>query len=151
MGHAQDRGTNCSGSVTLDPEDAPVTGGSDFWEPPFTCVACASLTARRSGWLLSASVDVKETSNVQCGLAADEAADLAVGVLVMLSLMLVVISVVAGTLLFLTFIGFSLPFPVLWLTMMVGMVLLLILWFGPLVPSPRGVGWFTRFGTPSPP
>ena len=70
MGHAQRvAGRNCSGSVTLDPEDTPVTGGCDHWEPPFTCVACASLTARRSGWLLSASVDVKETSNVQCGLA----------------------------------------------------------------------------------
>ena len=67
-----------------------------------------------------------------------------------LSLMLVVIClgfVVAGTLLFLTFIGSSLPLLELWSIMVVGMVLLLILQYGPLVPSPRGVGWFTRFGT----
>ena len=55
--------------------------------------------------------------------------------------------VVAGTLLFLTFIGFSLPFLGLWSVMMVGMVLLLILLFGLLVLFPRVVGWFTRFGT----
>ena len=54
---------------------------------------------------------------------------------------------VVGILSFLTFIGFSLPFLELWLTMMVVMVLLLILWYGPLVLFPRGVGWFTRFVT----
>ena len=42
---------------------------------------------------------------------------------------------------------FSMPFLVLWLIMMVGMVLLLILLSGLLVPSPRGAGWFMRFGT----
>ena len=31
--------------------------------------------------------------------------------------------------------------------MMGMMVLLLVLWFGLLVPSPRGVGWFMRFVT----
>ena len=75
---------------------------------------------------------------------------LGVGELVMLSLMLVVTclgSVVAGTLLFLIFIVFSLPFLVLWSIMMVVMVLLLILLFGLLVLSPRDVGWFMRFGT----
>ena len=55
--------------------------------------------------------------------------------------------VLAGTLLSLTFIVFSLPFLVQWLIMMVGMVLLLILLYGLLVLSPRGVGWFMRFGT----
>ena len=72
---------------------------------------------------------------------------LVVGGLVMLSSMLVVIclgSVVAGTLLFLTFIDFSLPFLELWSIMMVGMVLLLVLWYGLLVLIPRGVGWFMR-------
>ena len=70
---------------------------------------------------------------------------LVVGELVMLSLMLGVIFlgfVVAGTLSFLTFIGSSLPFLGLWSIIKVGMVLLPILWFGLLVPSPRGVGWF---------
>ena len=42
---------------------------------------------------------------------------------------------------------FSWPFLVPWLIMMVGMVLLLILLSGPLVLSPRGAGWFMRFGT----
>ena len=68
---------------------------------------------------------------------------------VLLSLTLVVTclgSVVAGTLLSLTFIVFSLLFLVLWSIMMVGMVLLLILLSGLLVLSPRGVGWFMRFG-----
>ena len=46
-----------------------------------------------------------------------------------------------GTPLFLTFIGSPLPFLELWSIMMVGMVLLLILKSGLLVPSPRGVGW----------
>ena len=67
--------------------------------------------------------------------------------LVMLSLMLVVIclgSVVAGSLLFLIFIDFSLPFLELWLLMI---VLLLILWYGLLVLIPRGVVWFMRFRT----
>ena len=53
----------------------------------------------------------------------DRLLTLVVGGLVMLSLMLVVIclgSVVAGTLLFLTFIDFSLPFLELWSIMMVG-------------------------------
>ena len=75
---------------------------------------------------------------------------LVVGELVMLSLMLVVIClgvVVAGTLLFLIFIDFSLSFLVLWSIKMVGMVLLLILWYGLLVLIPRGVVWFMRFGT----
>ena len=45
------------------------------------------------------------------------------------------------------FIDFSLPFLELWSIMMVGMVLLLILLYGLLVLSPRGVGWFMRFGT----
>ena len=57
------------------------------------------------------------------------------------------LSGVAGILLFLTSIIFSLPFLGLLLTMMVGMVLLQIPWFGLLVPSPRGAGWFMRFGT----
>ena len=60
--------------------------------------------------------------------AADEAADFGRRRLATLSLMLVVFClgfVVAGTLLFLTFIGFSLPFLELWLIMIVGMVLLL--------------------------
>ena len=55
--------------------------------------------------------------------AADEAADLVVGGFVLLLLMRVVIClgfVVAGTLLFLTFIGFSWPFLVQWSIMMVG-------------------------------
>ena len=68
----------------------------------------------------------------------------------MLSLMLVVIClgfVVAGTLSFLIFIGFSSPFLELRSTMMVGMVLLPILWFGLLVPSSRGAGWFMLFGS----
>ena len=72
--------------------------------------------------------------------AADEAADFGRRKLVMLSLMLVVLCpgfVVAGTLLFLTFIGFSLPFLGLWSIMMVGKVLLLILWYGLLVLIPR--------------
>ena len=56
-------------------------------------------------------------------------------------------SVVVGILLCLNFIGSSLPFLGLWLTMMVVVVLLLILWYAPLVPSLRGVGWFMRFGT----
>ena len=80
--------------------------------------------------------------------AADEAADFGRKGLVMLSLMLVVIcpgSVVAGTLLFLIFIVFSLLFLVLWSIMMVGMLLLLILLSGLLVLFPRGVGWFMRF------
>ena len=75
---------------------------------------------------------------------------LVVGELVMLSLMFVVIclgSVVAGTLLFLTFIDFSLLFLELWSIMMGGTVLLLILWCGLLVPISRGVVWFMRFGT----
>ena len=75
---------------------------------------------------------------------------LVVGELVMQSLMLVVIclgSVVAGTLSFLTFIDFSLRFLEPWSIMMVGMVLLLILQYGLLVLSPRGVGLFMRFGT----
>ena len=66
---------------------------------------------------------------------------LVVGGLVMLSLMPVVIClgfVDVGILSFLTFIGSY---------VMAVMVLLLILWFGLLVPSPRGVGWFMRFGT----
>ena len=50
---------------------------------------------------------------------------------------------------------FSLLLLVLWLIMMVGMVLLLILWYGLLVHIPRGVVWFMRFGTraflPGPP
>ena len=83
---------------------------------------------------------------------------LVVGELVMQSLMLVVIclgSVGAGTLFFLIFIDFSLLFLELWSIMMVGMVLLLILLYGLLVLSPRGVGWFMLFGTglflPGPP
>ena len=66
----------------------------------------------------------------------------------MLSLMLVVtflVSVGAGILSFLNFMGSSLPFPGLLSTMMGMMALLLILWFGPLVLFPRGVGWFMRF------
>ena len=55
--------------------------------------------------------------------------------------------VVAGTLLFLIFIGFSLPFHEQWLIMMVLVVLLLILWFGLLVLFVKGVGWFMRFVT----
>ena len=55
--------------------------------------------------------------------------------------------VVAGTLFFLTFIGSSLPFLVLWSIMMVGMVLLLILWSGLLVLVLKGVDWFMLFGT----
>ena len=43
---------------------------------------------------------------------------------------------------FLTFIDFSLRFLEPWSIMMVGMVLLLILQYGLLVLSPRGVGWF---------
>ena len=50
--------------------------------------------------------------------------------------------VVAGTQLFLTFIGSSLLFLELWSIIMVGSVLLLILWCGLQVLSPRGVGWF---------
>ena len=50
-------------------------------------------------------------------------------------------------LLFLIFIGSSLPFLGRLLTMMVVMVLLLILLSGLLVLFPRGVGWFMRFGT----
>ena len=68
----------------------------------------------------------------------------------MLSLMLVVTclgSVGVGILSFLIFIGSSLPSPGQLLTMMVEMVLLQILWFGPLVLFPRGVGWFMRFLT----
>ena len=53
---------------------------------------------------------------------------------------------VAGTLLFLTFIDFLLPFLEQWSIMMVGIVLLLILWYGLLVLIPRGVVWFMRFG-----
>ena len=82
--------------------------------------------------------------------AADEAAVLGVGGLVLLSLMLVATClgfVVAGTLLFLIFIFFSLPYLVLWSIMMVGMILLLILLCGLLVLFLRGVGWFMRFGT----
>ena len=78
--------------------------------------------------------------------AADEAGDFGrrrVGNLVIDALG----SVVAGALLFLTFIDFSLPSLELWSIMMVGMVLLLILWYGLLVLFPRGVGWFMRFGT----
>ena len=55
--------------------------------------------------------------------------------------------VVVGTLLFLTFIVFSLPFLVLWSIMMVLVVLLLIHLFGLLVLFVRGVGWFMRFVT----
>ena len=72
--------------------------------------------------------------------AADEAADFGRRELVMLSLMLVVICpgfVVAGTLLFLTFIDFSLPFLELWPIMMVEKVLLLILWYGLLGALPK--------------
>ena len=75
-----------------------------------------------------------------------------VGELVMLSSMLVLIclgSVVAGTLLFLTFIDFSLPFLELWSIMMVGMVLDLISWYGLLVPFPKNVGECMRFETGS--
>ena len=54
---------------------------------------------------------------------------------------------VAGTLFFLTFIGFSWPFLGLWSIMVVEMVLLQIPWCDLLVLSPRGVGWFMRFGT----
>ena len=74
---------------------------------------------------------------------------LVVGELVMPSLMLVVIcpgSVVAGTLLFLTFIDFSLLLLVLWSIMMVMVVLLLTLLSGLLV-LPRGAVCFMRFGT----
>ena len=80
-----------------------------------------------------------------------------VGELVLLSLLVVTCleSVVAGTLLLLIFIVFSLPYLVLWSIMMVGMVPLLILLSGLLVLTPRGVGWFMRFGTgfflPGPP
>ena len=38
-------------------------------------------------------------------------------------------------------------FLVLWSILIVGMVLLLILWYGLLVLIPRGVVWFMRFGT----
>ena len=55
--------------------------------------------------------------------------------------------VVAGTLLFLIFIGFSLLFLELWLIMMVLVVLLLIHLFGRLVLLVKGVGWFMRFVT----
>ena len=55
-------------------------------------------------------------------------------------------SVVAGILLFLTFIVFSLLFLVLWSVMMAGMVLLLIPLFGLLVLVLRGAGWFMLFG-----
>ena len=64
-------------------------------------------------------------------------------------LMLVVIclgSVVAGTLLFLISIGFSLPLLGLLLIMMIGMVLLLIPWYGLQVLVPRGVVRFMLFG-----
>ena len=54
------------------------------------------------------------------------------------------VSVVDGILLFLIFIGSLLPFPGLLLTMT---GLLLILWSGLPVPSPRGAGWFMRFET----
>ena len=58
---------------------------------------------------------------------------------------------VAGTLFFLIFIGFSLLFLVLWSIMMVGMVLLLIFLFGLLVSSPRGVAIRDRAFLPGPP
>ena len=61
-----------------------------------------------------------------------------------MSLMLVVIclgSVGAGTLSFLIFTGSPPPFLGLLLTMTEIMGLLLIVWFGLLVPSPRSVGW----------
>ena len=69
---------------------------------------------------------------------------------VLLSLMLVVTClgfVVAGTLLFLTFIDSSLPFLVQLSIKMVVRVLLLILWYGLLVLVLKGVGWFMLFGT----
>ena len=74
---------------------------------------------------------------------------LGVGGLAILSLMRVVIClgfVDVGILSFLIFIDSSLPFLGLLLTMMIGMVLLLILWYGLQVLVPRGVGWFRRFG-----
>ena len=54
--------------------------------------------------------------------------------------------VVAGTLFFLIYIGSSLPFLEQWSTMMIGMVLLQIPWFGLLVPSPKDAWWSMRFG-----
>ena len=75
---------------------------------------------------------------------------LGVGELVLLSLMLVVIYLgflVTGTLSFLTFIGFSLPYLVQWSIMVVEMVLLLILLSGLLVLFVNSVGWFLRFVT----
>ena len=74
---------------------------------------------------------------------------LGVGELAILSLMLVVTclgSVVVGTLLFLIFIGFSLPLLGLLLIMMIGMVLLLIPWYGLQVLVPRGVVLSMLFG-----
>ena len=53
---------------------------------------------------------------------------------------------VAGTLFFLTFIGFSLPLLELWSIMMVGMVLPLILWYGLQVLALRDVARFVLFG-----
>ena len=53
---------------------------------------------------------------------------------------------VAGTLFFLTFIGFSLPLLELWSIMMVGMVLRLILWYGLQVLALRDVVRFVLFG-----
>ena len=69
----------------------------------------------------------------------------------LLSLMLVVIflvSVVDGILLFLIFIGSSVPLPGLLLNMMGMMVLLLILWSGPLVLCRRGNGLAMLPGPP---
>ena len=68
----------------------------------------------------------------------------------MLSSMLVVIClgfVVDGTLLFLTFIGSSLPFLVQLSIMMVVKVELLIFWSGLLGLVLKGVDWFMLFGT----
>ena len=82
--------------------------------------------------------------------AADEAADFVVEGSTLRLLTLVAICqvfVVAGTLLFLIFIGFSLLFLELWLIMMVLVVLLLIHLFGRLVLLVNGVGWFMRFVT----
>ena len=55
-------------------------------------------------------------------------------------------SVGVGTLLFLTFIDFSLPFLELWSIMMIGMVQHLLLLSGLLVLFPRGVALFMQFG-----